>query len=202
MPFDYTPYKNIRVPVTGNVVDAADWQTTATDINTVLTASKTLHDVAVRRSSVSAFNSGQSIVKNTQTVISYAVGVGGGIGWDTGLLGPGAAAYWSNANPTRLTAPATGLYLATLYLGVPFGTLSTTNILQPTIGKNGSFAAPNLVTDKQAGTAVRAPDKVTTCVLYAMTAGDYLEGRVYWNGTPAGPLALSATFQLAQVALP
>jgi hypothetical protein len=80
---------------------------------------------------------------------------------------------------------------------------SNTNILQPSIGKNGSFAAPNLVTDKQAGTAAVTPQTLDTVSFYAMTAGDYLEGRVYWNGTgTAGPLSLSATFHLAQIALP
>jgi len=104
-----TPYRKIRYPLVGEVVDAAAVQNMAADMNTVLTASALAANRSTHRSSVRAVYTGSpTIVKNTLTVVTFGTPL-----WDNGALGPGGAAYWAAGSPTRFTAPATGLYCAT-----------------------------------------------------------------------------------------
>lgn len=208
MPYDYTPYRAYRVPSSPNVTDAAEIAAMAGDINTDMVAINALRLAATRRSgaNLSVSGSTQNVVKNTNTVVTYAApatgptfdnGAGGGIG---------AAAYWSSGNPTRLTVPAGagGLYLARFWISLVGWSGAGTNTQRVFMGRNGSFAVPDLwQANMFANNATfNLPQGVSVESLMVLAAGDYIESRVYWNGPLAGPFTISAgEFSLQQVAV-
>ncbi len=131
-----TPYLRLRYPWTDDVVSAPDVQSMAQDIDQALVETAVLGSnfsrfasAAVRR------NAAQSITKGALTAISF----------DTVLLNNGAnsplsnGSWFSNSNPTRLTAPTACVVLATGYGGMNLGSA---------LGANGAVQITDVQTNR------------------------------------------------------
>lgn len=181
-----TPYLRLRYPWTDDVVNAADVQSMASDIDQALVATATMAanfsdfaSVAVSRSTT------QSIPKGTLTAISF----------DTVVLNNGAnsplsnGSWYSSGTPTRVTAPVACVVLATAFAGINLGSaLGTSGGFQVTIGRNGSVVAPDVQGSKWGPISTVTGQQWTSATsMWKLVAGDYLELKLYWTGTPAGP---------------
>lgn len=178
-----TPYARLRYPWASDTVSAADVQAMAADIDQALVTTSLMGaDFSLFGSVVAQRSAAQSLTKGALTAISF----------DSILLNNGAnsplanGAWWSNANPTRLTAPAPCVVLASGSGGISIGSaLGTSGVVQVTIAQNGAatgqgskWAPVSTVTGQQWTSALS---------MWRMNTGDYLELKMYWTGTPAGP---------------
>lgn len=183
-----TPYARIRYPWTSDVVNAADVQAMAADIDAALVQTATLaanfsqfSSVAVKR------NAAQSIAKATFTAISFD-----SVQLDNGTDSPLANGAWFAAgSPTRLTAPTACIVVAPGFAGINFGTaLGTSGILQVAVTLNGAVGSPGVQGNKWAPISSATGQQWTSAMtMWKLVAGDYLELKVYWTGTPAGPFS-------------
>jgi hypothetical protein len=198
-----TPYERIRYPWGSDVVSAADVDSMASDIDQAMVATAKLGaefsrfaSVVVRR------NAAQSITKNTLTAISF----------DTVTLNNGAnsplsnGAWWAAGAPTRVTAPVACAVLVSGFGGINLGSaLGTNGIVETLVGLNGA-------TTWQQGSKFSPISTVSGQVwasglsMWKLAAGDYLELKMLWNGTPAGPFntdtVIPPQLSLMMVALP
>jgi hypothetical protein len=180
-----TPYARIRYPWTSDVVSAADVESMAQDIDQALvTTAKMAADFSRFASVVVQRAAAQSIVKGALTAITF----------DTITLNNGANSALANANwfniaaPTRLTAPVACVVVASGICGMNLGSaLGVNGVVQTTIGLNGGtwqqankFNPISTVTGQQWTTALS---------MWPLAAGDFLELKVLWSGTPAGPFS-------------
>jgi len=179
-----TPYERIRYPWASDVVSAADVQSMANDIDQALvTTQKLATDFSRFASVVARRNSALGLVKNTLTAVTF----------DTITLNNGAnsalanGVWWAAGNPTRLTAPVACLVLASGFGGVNLGSaLGTNGVIEVVVGLNGAttwqqghkFSPISTVTGQVWGSCL---------TMWPLNAGDYLELKLLWNGTPAGP---------------
>lgn len=200
-----TAFEKIRYPWTTDVASAADIQSMASDIDQSLEQTAALAANFSRFSSAAvARSTAQSIVKSTLTAVSFDT-----VQLDNGSDSPLANGSWySSATPTRLTAPAPCLVVATAFAGINFSTaLGTAGCLQVTIALNGATAAPNVQGTKWGPISTATGQQWASAIsMWKLAAGDYLELKVYWTGTPAGPFSTDNVFppvlSLMQVALP
>jgi hypothetical protein len=200
-----TAFERLRYPWTDDVVSVGDVQSMAQDIDAALVQTATLGanfsrfaSVAVRRAAA------QSITKGSLTAITF----------DTVALNNGAnsplanGSWWNVANPTRLTAPVPCVVLAHGFLGLTLGSaLGTSGAIQSTVALNGSASAPGVQGSKWAPiSTVSGQQWVTSVSMWKLNAGDFLELKTFWTGTPAGPFntdtAVPPTRSLMMVALP
>jgi hypothetical protein len=200
-----TPYLRLRYPWTDDVVNAADVQSMASDIDQGLVATATLAADFSRFASVTVRRAAaQSIAKGSLVAISF----------DTVSLNNGAnsplsnAAWFSAGSPTRLTAPAPCVVLAAATGGLNYGTaLGANGCIQVAVGLNGAIAAPGVQGNKWNPTSATTGQQWTSALtMWRLVAGDFLEMRMFWTGTPAGPFntdtVLPPTLSLMMVALP
>jgi hypothetical protein len=181
-----TPNLRIRYPWTDDVVAAADVQSMAEDIDAALVATANMAgkfskfaSVVVKRAAA------QSITKATLTAITF----------DTVVLNNGAnspvsnGSWYSAGAPTRLTAPVACIVLATGYGGINLGSaLGTNGAVQVTVALNGATVAPGVQGTKWNPTsAVTGQQWASALTMWKMAAGDFLELKMYWTGSPAGP---------------
>lgn len=189
-----TPYRGLRYPFTSDVVSTADVANLAADIDMAIAADDLLRGNAFRLSGARVLlSSGPSITKNTLTVITwnnstFNNGANGGFGTSN---------WWSSStNPSRLTAPTACLVYATAKANLLMTTnLGTNGYFEIDITKNGSTVAPNIQQQKfQPNQTGSGTGEIETSIetVWSLAAGDYLETRVIWNGTPAGPFSLEA----------
>jgi hypothetical protein len=200
-----TPYERIRYPWTDDVVAATDVQAMAQDIDQALVATETLGanfsrfaSVAVTRAAV------QSIPKAALTAISF----------DTAVLNNGAnsplanGAWFSAGSPTRLTAPVPCVVLASGAGGINIGTaLGVNGAIQVTIALNGASGGSGVQGEKWApGSTTTGQQWTSALSMWKLVAGDFLELKMFWTGTPAGPFNTDTvsppTLSLMMVALP
>jgi hypothetical protein len=202
-----TPYLRIRYPWASDVVSAADVQSLASDVDQALvqtallsTSFSRMASVAVQRKAV------QSIAASTVTAISFDTLV-----LDNGTDSPvtGANGAWYNATtPTRLTAPVACVVLASGMLGINYTSAAgATNCVQVMICLNGATGVPNVQGTKwNALSTATGPQIGSALSMWKLAAGDFLELKAFWRGTPAGPLNTDTTFpatlSLMMVALP
>jgi hypothetical protein len=200
-----TPFQRIRYPWTADVVNVADVQSMGSDIDQALVQTATLADNFTRFSSVIVRRAAaQSLTKATLTAIS----------WDTVVLDNGTDSplangpWWAAGTPTRLTAPAPCIVLASATAGVSQGSAwGSPAALQVTVALNGAVAAPGVQGAKyNPPSAMSGQTANAALTMWRLAAGDYLELKLFWTGTPAGPINTDTTLwpQLAlmQVALP
>ncbi len=202
-----TPYLRLRYPWASDVVSAADVQVMASDIDQALVSTASMSasfsrfaSVVVRRTAV------QSIAKGTLTAASFDTVLS-----DNGANSPLANGAWfSNANPTRLTAPTACVVLALGSGGINLGSaLGVNGAVQVTVALNGAGTAPGVQGSKwdpqsaATGTQVTGATAIT---MWKLAVGDFLELKMFWTGTPAGPfntdVGLPPTLSLMMVALP
>lgn len=181
-----TPYARLRYPWTTDVVSAADVQSMAQDIDQALVTTAKMSTDFSRFASVSAKRAAaQSITKNTLTAITF----------DTVPLNNGAnsplanGAWWSSGSPTRLTAPVPCLVLASGSGGINIGSaLGTSGVIQVTVALNGTSVTPGVQGSKwNPISTVTGQQWASALTMWKLAAGDYLELKMYWTGTPAGP---------------
>lgn len=200
-----TPYLRLRYPWTDDVVSATDVQSMAQDIDQGLVATATLAANFTRLSSVSVSRGAvQSITKGTLTTITFDT-----VGLNNGANSPLANGSWYNAAaPTRLTAPAPCVVLATAFAGINLGSaLGTAGCIQATIALNGATGAPNVQGTKWGPiSTVTGQQWASAISMWKLAAGDFLELKMFWTGTPAGPFntdnVIPPTLSLLMVGLP
>jgi hypothetical protein len=204
-----TPYLRLRYPWASDVVNAADVQSMAADIdqalvNTANMAASVFHQSSVIVQRVAA----QSITKATLTTITFDTLV-----LDNGTDSPLAnGAWWSAGSPTRLTAPSPCVVLATGIGALTSGSaMGTSAAVQTTITKNGASSGNDMQGSKYGPLSTDSGYQATSALsMWKLNAGDYLELKVYWTGGIAGPIntqtpssGLSVpTLALMMVALP
>lgn len=200
-----TPYSRLRYPWSTDVVSATDVQSMASDIDQQLVQTAALAaNFSRMASAVVQRVAAQSITKGSLTTVSFDT-----LKLDNGANSPFANGAWYNAAaPTRLTAPAACVVLAHAMAGINFTSAAgSTNCVQCTVALNGATGQPNVQGSKWSALSTATSDQYAAAMtMWKMAAGDYLELKVYWTGTPAGPLNTSTTFPaslaLTMVALP
>lgn len=179
-----TPYQRIRYPWTSDVVNAADVQSMANDIDASLVGTAKM---AAEFSKLASFtgrrNATQSITKATLTAITL----------DTVTVNNGAnsplanAAWWAAGSPTRLTAPVGCIVLVTAVCGYSIGSAFGANgAIQTTVTLNGAATGQGSKFNPLSAYTGQAWAACTS--LWKLNAGDFLEMKTFWTGTPAGPL--------------
>lgn len=199
-----TPYARLRYPWTSDVVAAPDVQSMAQDIDQALVTTATMAANFSRFASAAVQRvAAQSITKGTLTTISFDTVV-----VNNGVNSPLANGAWfSNAAPTRLTAPVSCVVLASAFAGLNLGSaLGTNGALQLTITLNGAIAAPGTQGTKWSPTsAVTGQQWASALSMWKLAAGDFIELKMFWTGTPAGPFntdtVLPPLFSLMMVGL-
>lgn len=201
-----TPFMRLRYPWTSDTVAAADVQTMAQDIDQALVSTATLAGNFSRNSSVVVQRTPvQSLTKATLTAITFdATAV-----LDNGVDSPLANGAWFNsAQPTRLTAPAACVVLAHGFGGInPGAALGVNGCVQVMVALNGASAAPGVQGTKWAPISTATGQQwASAATMWKLVAGDFLELKMLWKGTPAGPIntdnAIPPTLSLMMVALP
>jgi hypothetical protein len=200
-----TPFERIRYPWASDVVNAADVQAMGADIDQALVQTATLANDFSRFSSVAVQRAAaQSITKSTLTAVTF----------DTVLLDNGSdsplanGAWYSAGAPTRLTAPSPCIVLASATAGLNAGSAwGSPAAFQVTVALNGASAAPGVQGSKYAPISTmsgQTPNSALT--MWKLVAGDYLELKLFWTGTPAGPFntdtVMKPQLSLMMVGLP
>jgi hypothetical protein len=146
----------------------------------------------------------QSIAKSTLAAITFDTLV-----LDNGVDSPLANGAWfSNSQPTRLTAPSPCVVLACGFGGINFGSaLGTNGCLQVTVALNGATGAPGVQGTKfNPISTVTGQQWASAISMWKLAAGDFLELKLFWKGTPAGPFntdtVIPPSLSLMMVALP
>lgn len=202
-----TPFQRIRYPWATDVVSVSDVQAMGSDIDQALvqtanmaaTFSKFSSVIVRRKASV------QSLTKGTLTAISMDTTAV----LDNGANSPVANGAWFNsANPTRLTAPSACVVLASAMGGINFTSVpGTAGCVQITVALNGATGAPGVQGTKYSPySTITGQIWTSALTLWKLNAGDFLELKMFWTGTPAGPLntdtTLPPTLSLMMVGLP
>ena len=200
-----TPFQGIHYPWTSDVVNAADVQAMGADIDQALVKTANLANDFSRFASVHVRRAAaQSIPKASLTAISFDTVLA-----DNGVNSPLSNGAWYNAaNPTRLTAPTPCVVLASVFGSLVWGSAAgSPAVLQLTIGLNGSAVAPNIQGGKYNPTSTQSGQMFSSAIsMWKLNAADYLEFKMFWTGTPAGPFSTDSSFgprmALMMVALP
>ena len=201
-----TPFQRIRYPWASDTVNVADVQSMASDIDSALVQTAALGaNFSLMSTVMVSRNAVQSITKGTLTTITFDTK-----GLDNGPDSPLAnGAWWSSGtNPSRLTAPSPCLVLATATGGLNLtGGLGSPACIQVTVAVNGATAAPGVQGTKWCPlSAATGGQYGSALTMWKLNAGDYLELKMYWTGTAAGPFNTDTTFPptmaLSMVALP
>jgi len=199
-----TPFERIRYPWSGDVVSAADVQSMGADIDQQLVQASNLGADFSKYATVQARRAAaQSLTKGTLTTISFDTVV------ENSANSPlSNGAWWNSGSPTRLTAPTACVVLAVGMGGVNASAAwGSPAALQVTVAKNGASALPNVQGTKYSPTSTTTGQQWASVMsMWSLVAGDYLELKMFWTGTPAGPFntdtAVPPFLYLMMVALP
>lgn len=188
-----TPFQRIRYPFTTDVVNAADVQATGADIDQAMVQTATLASNFVRFSSAAVRRAAaQSIAKATLTAITFDTVI-----LDNGTDSPLAnGAWWNAATPTRLTAPSPCIVLASAQAGLNQGAAwGSPASFQVTIALNGATGAPGVQGSKWSPVSTASGQTPNSALsMWRLTTGDFLELKLHWTGTPAGPVNTDTAF--------
>ena len=198
-----TPNLRLRYPFASDVVSVTDVQSMANDIDQALVATASLASDFSRFASVTAYRAAaQSITKATLTTITL----------DTVPLNNGAnsplanSPWWAAGQPTRLTAPVACMVIACATGGINAGSaLGVNGCVELAIGLNGATAWQQ--GNKLNPISTVAGQHWTSAMSgWKLNAGDYLELKIFWTGTPAGPFntdtVIPPTISLMMMSLP
>jgi hypothetical protein len=179
-----TPYERIRYPLASDVVSVPDVQSMANDIDqAIVTTQKMSTDFSQFGSVVAKRNAALSLTKGALTTVTFD-----SITLNNGSDSPLANGnWWSASNPTRLTAPVPCVVLASGFGGINLGSaLGANGVIEVIAGLNGAGAwsqgskfSPISTVTGQVWTSFLS--------MWPLNAGDYLELKMYWTGSPAGP---------------
>jgi hypothetical protein len=179
-----TPYQRIRYPWASDVASAPDVQSMTNDIDqAIVTTQKFANDYSMMGSVIAKRNAALSLTKGVLTAVTFD-----SITLNNGSNSPLANGnWWAAGNPTRLTAPVPCVVLASAFGGVNLGSaLGVNGVIQVTVGLNGltawqqghKFSPISTYSGQVWGSGL---------TMWPLNAGDYLELKLYWTGTPAGP---------------
>jgi hypothetical protein len=179
-----TPNKGIRYPTASSVVDPADIQTMAQDMDTALTADDSLRTLALHRPACH--------ITNSVGAISIAKGVTFTFTFDTIKFDTTGGAVNLSGSPgnQRITPNTAGLWL---FIGYhQLNATSGITASEVTISKNGLTSAGNIRRYKVYGPWVTSsgtllPHMVSGAFVMNGTT-DYVNLMTFWAGSPAGPL--------------
>jgi hypothetical protein len=133
----------------------------------------------------------QSLANNTLTAVTFVTASGGSVEWDD-------TSYYNNANPTRLTAPATGKYRVSGSISYASNATGVRYLLFKLNGTTLTGAGQIDIGANPGDTTI-----ISSSALVALNSGDYLELIAFQNS--GGSLALSlgggrtATFSLERI---
>lgn len=178
-----TPYQRIRYPFTSDVVNVADVQAMAGDIDSGLVGTAKMAGEFSKFASFTGTRlAAQSITKATLTAISLDT-----IRVNNGVNSPLAnGTWWVAGSPTRLTAPVGCIVLVSATAGYSIGSAFGANgAIQTTVTLNGGTSQG---TKFNPLTAYTGQDWASCLTMWKLNAGDFLEMKTFWTGTPAGPL--------------
>lgn len=200
-----TPNLRIRYPWTDDVVAATDVQAMASDIDQALVSTQNLANNFSRFASAGVQRlATQSIPRAVVTAITF----------DTVIINNGANSPLSNGNwfnaaaPTRLTAPAPCVVLCAGFVGMNFGTaLGVNGAFQSVIALNGATGGTGVQGQKFGPISTSNGQQWASALsMWRLNTGDFLELKVFWIGTPAGPFntdnVVPPALMLSMVALP
>lgn len=202
----YTPFQGIHYPFTSDVVNPVDVQTTGADIDQALIRTATLaNDFSKFGSVIARRSAAQNITKATLTAITFD-----NVTNDNGANSPlSNGAWWNAANPTRLTAPVPCVVIAIGYGSLIWsGAAGSPSVFQVTVSLNGASASPGIQGSKYGPASTQSGQMFSSAIsMWKLNAADYLELKLFWTGTPAGPLPTETTsfgprMSLMMVALP
>lgn len=200
-----TPFERLRYPWTDDVVSAGDVQSMAQDFDQALVSTANMAANFSRFSSVAVQRAAaQSITKGTLTAITFDT-----VPLNNGAGSPLANGSWYSASaPTRLTAPAACIVLACGFGGINLGSaLGANGAIEVVVALNGATAAPGVQGSKWGPTSAVTGQQWTSAItMWKLAAADFLELKMYWTGTPAGPFntdtVIPPSLSLMMVALP
>lgn len=200
-----TPNLRLRYPWTDDVVAAADVQSMAEDIDQALVQTATLAANFSRFASVVVSRTAaQGWAKNTFNALTFDT-----VGLNNGANSPlSNGAWWNAGSPTRLTAPTACIVVACGIAGFNLATaLGVNGIIQVAVALNGAAGAPGVQGNKfNPGSTTTGQQWTSTISMWKLAAGDFLELKLLWNGTPAGPfqvdVGIPPTLSLMMVGLP
>lgn len=200
-----TPNLRLRYPWTDDVVSAADVQSMANDIDAGLVQSaKLASDFSRFASVVVSRSTTQSLVKGAFTAITFDT-----VGLNNGANSPLANGAWFNiAAPTRLTAPTACIVLASAFAGINIGSaLGVNGFIEVATALNGASSQPGFQGGKFSPVSTVTGQQWTgSTSMWRLVAGDFLELKMAWSGTPAGPFNTDAgippSLSLMMIALP
>ena len=202
-----TPFMRLRYPWATDVVNVADVQSMASDIDQALINTAGQAADFTRMSSVVVQRvAAQSLTKATLTTITFDTLV-----LDNGTDSPKAnGAWWSSTtNPSRLTAPSPCVVLASAMGAVTSGSAyGASAAVQTTVTKNGASSGNDLQGSKYGPLSTDSGFAGTSALtMWKLNAGDYLELKLFWTGAIAGPINTNTgttvpTLALMMVALP
>ena len=188
-----TPFFRLRYPWTSDVVNAADLQAMGSDIDQALVQTATLANNFSRFASVIVKRSAaQSVAKSSLVTISFDT-----VTSDNGAESAFANGAWYNAaTPTRVTAPSACVVLASTVAGLNMtGTWGSPACWQIGVALNGSATAAGIQGTKYSPPSTMSGQTPASALsMWKLAAGDYLELKVFWTGTPAGPFNTDTTF--------
>lgn len=198
-----TPFERIRYPFASDVVNVGDVQSMAQDIDMALVQTAGLASNFSRFATATVQRAAaQSITKATLTAITFDT-----VRVDNGGNSALANGAWYNAAaPTRLTAPVPCVVLASGFGSIQLGSsLGSSGVFEVAISRNGGGTDPqgNKYGPISTDTGFQS---VSALSLWKLAAGDYLELKLYWTGSPAGPFSTDTTnlptLSVMMVALP
>lgn len=200
-----TPYLRLRYPWTDDVVSAADVDSMAQDIDQALVSTAVLAANFSRFASVAVSRAAaQSLTKGTLTAITFDT-----VPLNNGANSPLANGAWFNAGaPTRLTAPTACVVLACGSGGINNGTsLGANGAVQATVALNGATGGTGVQGSKWGPVSGDTGQQWASGLsMWKLAAGDFLELKMFWTGTPAGPFNTETNIpprlSLMMVALP
>lgn len=202
-----TPFLRLRYPWASDVVNVADMQAMANDVDSALVQTAAMASGFSQMSSVIVQRAAaQSITKATLTTIVFDT-----LGLDNGTDSPNAnGAWWSSSvNPSRLTAPSACVVLAVGNAALTSGSaMGASAAVQTTVTKNGASSGNDMQGSKYGPLSTDSGYQSSPAItMWKLNAGDYLELKVFWTGAIAGPIntntgSLVPTLSLMMVALP
>lgn len=177
----------------------------ASDIDEALEATATLGANFSRFASVSVVRAAaQSFAKGSFSAVTFDT-----VSLNNGANSPLSNAAWFNiSSPTRLTAPVACVVLAVASGGFNFGSaLGTSGVMQVATALNGASGGTGVQGTKWSPTSATTGQQWASPIsMWKLVAGDFLELKMYWTGTPAGPFntdtSIPPTLSLMMVGLP
>lgn len=163
MAFSVLPTESV-----GEVIDAAEWNAIVDDVNWLGQGHPKTH----------AYNGGASFAQATTVALSWASHL-----YDTGGM------HSTSVNPTRFTAPSTGIYYFAANVVSAVDVESFPFILMLYLNNTTEMARSSTLT------IANHQNGIYLASMFNLTAGDYLDVRVFGDKVAAGNIGLVTDYR-------